>query len=90
MWIKAYKPLLFFSLVGLAFVVFGVIVGIPVIVEFNLTHFVSKLPSAVLAASLMIIAVLLVVTGLILDYCKNMNQNIIQIHLNKYPLEGER
>ena len=88
--LKAYKPLLFFSLVGLAFVVFGVIVGIPVIVEFNLTHFVSKLPSAVLAASLMIIAVLLVVTGLILDYCKNMNQNIIQIHLNKYPLEGER
>ena len=88
--LKAYKPLLFFSLVGLAFVVFGVIVGIPVIVEFNLTHFVSKLPSAVLAASLMVIAVLLVVTGLILDYCKNMNQNIIQIHLNKYPLEGER
>ena len=88
--LKAYKPLLFFSLVGLAFVVFGVIVGIPVIVEFNLTHFVSKLPSAVLAASLMIIAVLLVVTGLILDYCKNMNQNIIQIHLNKYPLEGDR
>lgn len=88
--LKAYKPLLFFSLVGVAFVVFGVIVGIPVIVEFNLTHFVSKLPSAVLAASLMIIAVLLVVTGLILDYCKNMNQNIIQIHLNKYPLEGER
>ena len=88
--LKAYKPLLFFSLVGLAFVVFGVIVGIPVIVEFNLTHFVSKLPSAVLAASLMIIAVLLVVTGLILDYCKNMNQNIVQIHLNKYPLEGDR
>lgn len=88
--LKAYKPLLFFSLVGLAFVLFGVIVGIPVIVEFNLTHFVSKLPSAVLAASLMIIAVLLVVTGLILDYCKNMNQNIIQIHLNKYPLEGDR
>ena len=88
--LKAYKPLLFFSLVGVAFVVFGVIVGIPVIVEFNLTHFVSKLPSAVLAASLMVIAVLLVVTGLILDYCKNMNQNIIQIHLNKYPLEGER
>ena len=88
--LKAYKPLLFFSLVGLAFVVFGVIVGIPVIVEFNLTHFVSKLPSAVLAASLMVIAVLLVVTGLILDYCKNMNQNIIQIHLNKYPLEGDR
>ena len=88
--LKAYKPLLFFSLVGLAFVVFGVIVGISVIVEFNLTHFVSKLPSAVLAASLMVIAVLLVVTGLILDYCKNMNQNIIQIHLNKYPLEGDR
>ena len=88
--LKAYKPLLFFSLVGVAFVVFGVIVGIPVIVEFNLTHFVSKLPSAVLAASLMVIAVLLVVTGLILDYCKNMNQNIIQIHLNKYPLEGDR
>ena len=88
--LKAYKPLLFFSLVGVAFVVFGVIVGISVIVEFNLTHFVSKLPSAVLAASLMVIAVLLVVTGLILDYCKNMNQNIIQIHLNKYPLEGDR
>ena len=88
--LKAYKPLLFFSLVGVAFVVFGVIVGIPVIVEFNLTHFVSKLPSAVLAASLMVIAVLLVVTGLILDYCKNMNQNIVQIHLNKYPLEGDR
>lgn len=88
--LKAYKPFLFFTLIGLVFVISGIIVGLPVIVEFNLTHFVSKLPSAVLAASLMIIAVLLVVTGLILDYCKNINSNMIQVQLNQYPLEGDR
>lgn len=88
--LKAYKPFLFFTLIGLVFVLSGIIVGLPVIVEFNLTHFVSKLPSAVLAASLMVIAVLLVVTGLILDYCKSINSNMIQIQLNQYPLEGDR
>ena len=65
---KDYRPLLFFSLVSLVIFVVGLIIGIPVIHEFNLTHYVSKVPSAVLACALMIITLLLVSLGLILDH----------------------
>lgn len=88
--LKSYKPLLFFGIVSLLFVLFGLLIGIPVLVEFNKFHYVYKVPSAVLAASLMIIAMLTMVTGLILDYCKNSAVQNIQIHLNQYGIAKDK
>lgn len=64
---KDYKPLLFFSAFSLIFCLLGLVFGIPVINEFIHTGFITKIPSSVLASGLMIFALLLLVTGLILD-----------------------
>ena len=64
---KDYKPLALFSILFLIFLVLGLIVGIPVVVEFWQTGLVPRLPSAVLALGLVFIGFLCLVCGLILD-----------------------
>lgn len=67
-WIfKDYKPLLFFCLLALLFFVLGLIVGLPPILEFLRTHYIRKMPSAVLAVGLMMLASISLTCGLILD-----------------------
>ena len=64
---KNYKPLTFFSIISVLFILIGLLVGIPTIVEYFETGFVSKFPSAVLATGLILIGVLNFITGVILD-----------------------
>lgn len=64
---KTYHPMAFFGWMGLLFVLLGLIVGVPVIVEFSNTGLVERLPSALLAVALIICGVLSVTAGLILD-----------------------
>ncbi|QKX67052.1 glycosyltransferase [Enterococcus hirae] len=66
MW-KDYKPLMFFGIWTFFFFVFGLFAGVPVIQEYMLTHFITRVPSAILSTGLMILALLSLVTGLILD-----------------------
>lgn len=66
MW-KDYKPLMFFGIWTLFFFVFGLFTGVPVLREYMLTHFITRVPSAILSTGLMILALLSLVTGLILD-----------------------
>ena len=64
---RQYRPLLFFSIMSALFLSSGFVVGYPVIKEFFQTGFILKIPSAILASSLMIIAIVLIACGLILD-----------------------
>jgi hypothetical protein len=64
---KDYKPLLFFSLFASIFFVLSLVAGVPVIVEFVESAYVSKVPSAILAVGLMIVAVMFLFIGFILD-----------------------
>lgn len=66
MW-KDYKPLMFFGIWTFFFFVFGLFAGVPVIREYMLTHFITRVSSAILSTGLMILALLSLVTGLILD-----------------------
>jgi len=81
---KNYRPLLFFSLVSLVSFLLGLIIGIPVIHEFILTSYVSKVPSAILASSLMIITLLLIVLGLILDHQTNIEKRNHELYVNEW------
>ena len=64
---KNYRPLKFFSLVALVFLLLGLWFGIPVIAEFLETGLVPRLPTALLAASLVFLCGLSFATGLVLD-----------------------
>lgn len=71
---KDYRPLALFGWLSLIFIIIGLIVGIPIIVEFADTGLVPRLPSAVLAVSLEIIGLLTLASGLILDTVVKSNR----------------
>lgn len=81
---KNYRPFLFFGILSLLFSLVGLIIGMPVIIEFIETAFITKIPSAILAASLFIIAFILFVVGIILDSLKNQTQLLFQMHVNEF------
>jgi len=61
------RPLLFFTVIFLIFAVISAILGIPVALEFLRTGLVPRLPTAILATGLMLLAFLSLASGLILD-----------------------
>jgi glycosyltransferase involved in cell wall biosynthesis len=65
--VKEEKPLAFFSCVAGAIALLSVGLGAPVVVEFTRTGLVPRLPTALLAAALMILSFLAFTCGLILD-----------------------
>jgi glycosyltransferase involved in cell wall biosynthesis len=80
---KDYKPLLFFNIWASLFFVCGLVVGIPVVIEFIATYHISKLPSAVLAVGLMVVAFVLFCCGLILDTVVSNYKKQYEVHLNE-------
>jgi Glycosyl transferase family 2 len=61
------RPFLVFGVIALISALASIAIGLPIILEFLRTGLVPRLPSAVLAASLMVIAAVSLVTGTILD-----------------------
>jgi glycosyltransferase involved in cell wall biosynthesis len=61
------RPLLFFSTIGALFALVAIILGTSIVIEFLHTGLVPRLPTALLATGLMVIAFLSVMSGLILD-----------------------
>ncbi|MFQ3545401.1 glycosyltransferase family 2 protein [Halobacillus rhizosphaerae] len=86
---KEYKPMLFFSVWAVVFLVLGLVSGIPVIVEFAKTSFVSKVPSAILAVGLIILSVLSFACGLILDTVAANFKKQYEIELNRIKQEDK-
>ena len=87
---KDYRPLALFTILALLFVVLGLIVGIPIIVEYSYTGLVERFPSAVLATGLVGTGLLCEASGLILDTTvkssrKDYELRVIEAY-EKYPL----
>lgn len=65
--VRKEKPLYFFNVFAGLFTLIALIIGMPVVIHYFHTGLVPRLPSAVLAASLIILAFLSFTCGLILD-----------------------
>ncbi len=61
------RPVVFYSIISALFAVLGLIFGIPVVWEYYRTGLVPRLPTAVLASSLILIAILSFLVGIILN-----------------------
>ncbi len=65
--VKDERPLQFFSLCAGLLVLAGLALGLPLVLEFARTHLVPRLPTAILATGLMLLAMMALMCGLILD-----------------------
>lgn len=82
--LKHYHPLRFYTILAAIFAILSLVVGIPVIIEFLETNYITKLPSAVLATGLMIIAVLMGQCGIILETVVKVNRENYELNLLRY------
>ena len=78
--VKEERPLQFFTITALILVAVSLLLGIPVITEYLDTGLVPRLPTAVLAASGMILAFVSFVTGLILDTVTLARRELKRLH----------
>lgn len=85
---KDYKPFPFFLIVSLFSFLVGMLVGIPVIIEFINTHYITKVPSAILALGLVLAALLFLTNGLILDTLVKQNKQNYELYLNEFKMKN--
>jgi glycosyltransferase involved in cell wall biosynthesis len=74
--VKSYKPLTFFGSLALVLFALGLLAGVMPIYEFVTEHYVHRVPSAILAASLMMLGFFSLGLGLILN---SMNLRLLEI-----------
>ena len=79
------RPLLFFSLIGLLVALVAIILAIPVVLEFADTGQVRRFPTAILCASLGVIAFVSIATGLILDLVSHVRRETKRLAYLSYP-----
>lgn len=80
---KDYKPMLFFSVWSILFLLLGLIVGSPVLYEYFQTSFITKVPSAILAVGFVLSSMLSFACGMILDTVAGTHRKQYEIELNR-------
>lgn len=80
---KDYKPFLFFTSWAAIFLILGLIAGVPVIIEYVQTSFVTRVPSAILAVGFVMLSMLAFACGLILDTVAGTHRKQFELELNR-------
>ena len=81
---KDYKPFRFFGIIALIFLLLGLIVGIPVLVEFFKTSYITKVPSAILATGFVSLAAITFQCGILLDTITRQHRENYELQLLRY------
>jgi hypothetical protein len=84
--VKEERPLQFFTLIALLFFLASLLSGYPVVVDYFETGQVPRLPTAILATGLMIIAFLSLTAGVILDSITNARRELRRLRYLDIPL----
>ena len=86
---KDFKPLFFFTWIFIFLFVMGLIIGIPVVVEYLETRYIEKVPSAILAVGLVNLSFLSLASGFILDTIVKHNKQNFFLNLTNHIYRGK-
>ena len=81
---KDYKPFKFFGLIALILFIIGLAIGIPVLVEFFKTAYITKVPSAILATGFMGLVAVSLQCGIVLDTITRQHKEDYELNLLRY------
>lgn len=81
---KSYRPLKFFGTLAAGFFLLGLVVGLPVVIEFARERYVYKVPSAILASGLMVLAVNFLSLGIVMDSIARFHHQQFEVEMNKF------
>ena len=82
--LKDFKPRQFFWTISIIIAILGLLIGIPVIVEFVQTGYITKVPSSILATGIMTFALITAQCGVILDTVVKQNREKYELNLLRY------
>lgn len=86
---KEYKPAAFFNIFSILFLILAFGFGIPVVVEFYQTGLVPRFPTLIVASIFLIIALLLWITGVILQVIVKKHKQLYEILMNMMDNSNE-
>jgi len=82
------RPLLFFGAIGGLLALLALVLGIPLAITYYHTHLVPRLPTAIMATGLIILAALNVFAGLILDTVVRGRREVRRLAYLGHPAPG--
>ena len=88
--VKEERPADFFGAAFLALVVLSLLLGVPVVIEFTQTGLVERLPTAVLATGIMVLAFLMLTCGIILETVTTARREVKRLAYLQIPLAASR
>lgn len=83
---KEYRPALFFNIFASILLIIGIIIGIPPFVDYFDTGVVLKFPSLIFSCFLVTIAILLWITGMILQVIAKKSKQNYELYLNEIKI----
>ena len=88
---KDYRPMALFGWLTLIFIIVALIFGIPIIVEYQATGLVPRVPTAILTVAFMGAGMLSLSCGLILDTVVNNNRKVYELAVTEaYRTYGDQ
>lgn len=81
---KDYKPFKFFGIIALILFLIGLIIGLPVLIEFAKTSYITKIPSAILATGIMSLAAISLQCGILLDTITRQHRENYELNILRY------
>jgi len=82
------RPLLFFGAIGALFALAALALGVPLAITYYHTHLVPRLPTAIMATGLIILAALCFFAGLILDTVVRGRREVRRLAYLGHPAPG--
>ncbi len=79
---KEYRPMPFFGILALVFLAVGVVLFIPVLVEYFETGLVPRFPTLIMSGVMATLSFLLLMCGIILDTVAKKHRQLFEVNLN--------
>lgn len=79
--VRYYKPLLFFSITSFIFFITGLVLAIPVFMDWIAYRYIYHIPLAILATGFEIVAAVMLSIGLILDSVSHQNKLLFELRI---------
>ena len=79
---KEYKPAVFFNICAIVSLIVGILIGLPAYIGYFQTGLVEKFPSLIVSCFLVMIALLLWITGIILEVIAKKHKQDYELYLN--------
>lgn len=83
---REYRPLFFFNLISLCFLIVALILFLPILIEFFLTGLVPRYPTLIVSSIFFVFTLLSCICGIILNTVAKKHRQLFEINLNLLTL----